>query len=510
MPDPGARAEGRTARDARRLAHRPRLARGCRRAVPGGAQGRREADRRLRGVRRGRPSHADEGLRAPDAPRRDERGVREPHQALLARLPRGLLLQAARRLGAARAAREGHGRALRLPLGPGVARAVRGAGEGRPRGPRPPRPDLRARLDVRRDPERGPRRAAGDQSRAHRARGGDGPPARRHRRRPLPRRRGRVRPRGAALHPVGRHAQEPGALEVRHERVLLQDAGGDGRRLPGARGRHGADARGRRALQRRDRAGEDPAAEVPRARGPRRVRLPRRALREGTRPALREGDTRAHRPSALRAQDDQGDGVRGLLPHRLGLHPLREAERRERRPGARLGGGVDRGVLPRDHGRRPDAVRAPVRALPQPGAQGPAGHGHRLLRRGPRPGHQLRRREVRARPRRPDHHLLDDGRACGDPGRGTRPRHPVRRRRPHREARARRPRPDARGRAQARGRAPPGRRLRSRCQGDRRPRAPARGAHPRGLDPRRRRRHRRPAAHRGRPAPAEGRPTRRS
>ena len=66
-----------------------------------------QADRRLRGLRRRRPPGAGEGLRAPDRPRRDERGLREPDQALVARLPGGLLLQAARRLGAARAAREG-------------------------------------------------------------------------------------------------------------------------------------------------------------------------------------------------------------------------------------------------------------------------------------------------------------------------------------------------------------------------------------------------------------------
>ena len=73
--------------------------------------------------------------------------------------------------------------------------------------------------------------------RADRARRRDGAPARGDRRRPLPRRRRRVRARGAPLHPVRRHAQEPGPLEVRHERVLLQDARGDGRRLPGPRGR---------------------------------------------------------------------------------------------------------------------------------------------------------------------------------------------------------------------------------------------------------------------------------
>ena len=219
------------------VAHRPRLARRGGRALPRGTQGRREAHRRLRGLRRRRPARPDEGVRPPHAPRRVERGLREPDQALVARLPRGLLLQAARRLGAPRATREGHRRALGLPLGPRLACALRGAAEGRRRRPRPARPDLRTRLDVRRAPERRPRRAAGGQPAADRARRGDGPPAGRDRGRPLPRRRRRVRARGASLHPVRRHAQEPGPLALRHERVLLQDARGDGGRLPGPRGR---------------------------------------------------------------------------------------------------------------------------------------------------------------------------------------------------------------------------------------------------------------------------------
>ena len=43
----------------------------------------------------------------------------------------------------------------------------------------------------------------------------------------------RARTRGAALHPVGRLAQEPEPLEVRHRPLLFQDATGDARRLPG-------------------------------------------------------------------------------------------------------------------------------------------------------------------------------------------------------------------------------------------------------------------------------------
>ena len=105
--------------------------------------------------------------------------------------------------------------------------------------------------------------------------------------------RGRAVARGAALHPVRRLAQEPEPLAVRDRPVLLQDAGGDGRRLPRPRGRDAADARGGRALQRRDRARPDPAPALPDARRPRRLRVPRRALREGRREALRDGRRRS-------------------------------------------------------------------------------------------------------------------------------------------------------------------------------------------------------------------------
>ena len=83
----------------------------------------------------------------------------------------------------------------------------------------------------------------------------------------------------------------------------------------------------------------------------------------------------------------------------------------QRRPGPRLGRRLARRVLPRDHRHRPDPLRPALRALPQPGPQGDARHGHRLRGRRPRARHQLRRREVRPRPRRADHHVLDDGRA---------------------------------------------------------------------------------------------------
>ncbi len=505
VPHPAPRCARSGAGDAGGRAHRPRLARRRCPAHQGGGQAGREAGDRLRGLRRRRPALAAEGLRPPDPPGRVQRGLREPDQALVARLPRGLLLQAARRLGAARAPREGPRRALGLPLGPRL-QGARGEPAARRRGrPRPARADDRPRQRLRRAPERAPRRPAADQPAPARARGEDEAAAGRDRRRPLPRCLRRRLARGAPLHPVGRLAEEPEPLALRDERVLLQDPRGDGARLPRPGGGDAPHARGRRALHRRDRAGADPPPDLPDARRPRRVRVPRRALREGARAALRDGHARAPGPPALRAEDDPRDGLRGLLPDRPGLRRLREAERRRRRPGPRLGGRLDRRLLARDHRPRPDPLRAPLRALPQPGPEVDARHRHRLRRRGPRARHQLRGREVRPRPGRADHHLRDDGRPRRRARRRARARDPVRRRRQDREADPGRAGADARRVPQARGRAEDRLRGRPGREGDRRPGEAARGPRAPGLDPRRRRRHRRGAADEPDPAAAEGR-----
>ena len=189
VPDPGARRQGGPARDAGGVAHRPRLAGRRDRPLQGGEQAGREADHRLRGLRRRRPARADEGHRAPDAARRDDGRLREPDQALLARLPRGLLLPAARRLGAPVAVRAGPDRALRLPLGPGLEGDLRGADGRRRDGARPARADLRPRQHLRRAPERRARDPAVGLQLAARARRQARPAARRDGRRPLPRRR---------------------------------------------------------------------------------------------------------------------------------------------------------------------------------------------------------------------------------------------------------------------------------------------------------------------------------
>ncbi len=440
MPDSGPGEAGRRARDAGRHAHRPRVAGGRRRALPGGRKARNQADYRLRGLRRGRPHEARARVRAPHAFGRVERGLREPDQARLGRLPRGLLLQAARRLGAPRPLLDRARRALGLHVGARVEGAPRREHARRPGRARAPARRLRRRLHVRRAAERGARAAGRPLPRADRARRGSRAAARRDRRRPLPPPRGRRRARGAPLHPVGRHALEPEPLALRDRPVLLQDARGDGARLPGPPGGDGAHARGRRALQRDHGARADPAPDVPGSGRARGVRLPRRAVREGPPAPLRARDAGAHRAPQVRAEDDQGDGVRGLLPDRLGLHPVRQARRGRRRSRTRLGGRLARRLLPGNHGYRPDPLRPPVRAVPEPGAQVDARHRHRFLRPRARPRHQLRGRQVRPRPGRADHHLRDDDGPRRRARRRPRARRPVRPGRPDREAHPRRAR----------------------------------------------------------------------
>ena len=248
--------------------------------------------------------------------------------------------------------------------------------------------------------------------------------------------RGRARARGAALHPVGRLAEEPEPLEVRHRPVLLQDAGRDGAATsPAYEEALRAHARDRRALQRRRSSSGGSCC--------RSSRCPTAATRSTTSSS-----------SARRASQKRYGTATPELTERLQfeLKTIREMGFADYflivwdfihfakqngisvGPGPRLGRRLARRLLPRDHRRRPDPLRPPLRALPQPGPQVHAGHGHRLLGRRPRPGHQLRRREVRARPRRADHHLRDDDGPRRGARRRPRARDPVRHRRPDREA----------------------------------------------------------------------------
>ena len=132
------------------------------------------------------------------------------------------------------------------------------------------------------------------------------------------------------------------------------------------------------------------------------------------------------RAPPVRAQDGPRDGLRRLLPDRRRLHRLREARTASRsgRAAASAAGSLAAyclGITDID----PMRYGLHVRALPQPGPQGHARHGHRLRGRGSRARDQLRRREVRPRSRGADHHLLDDGRprrACATPAACSRSR----------------------------------------------------------------------------------------
>ena len=195
------------------------------------------------------------------------------------------------------------------------------------------------------------------------------------------------------------------------------------------------DARDRRAVQRRDRARQAAAAALPdaRRRGAGRDAAP--AARRGAATPLRRPDPgRGPRARRVRARGDRRDGLRVLLPDRLGLRPLREGERDRGRPGPRLGGRLDRRLRAQHHRPRSARQRPALRALPQPGAQVDAGHRHRLLGPRSRAGDPLRPGEVRPRVGRPDHHLRQDGAASGHPRRGAGARLRLRDRRPRREA----------------------------------------------------------------------------
>jgi DNA polymerase-3 subunit alpha len=68
-----------------------------------------------------------------------------------------------------------------------------------------------------------------------------------------------------------------------------------------------------------------------------------------------------------------------VLPHRPGLHQLGEGERHPRGPRPRLGRGLARRVRAAHHRPRPDPLRPPLRALPEPRARVDARLRRRLL-----------------------------------------------------------------------------------------------------------------------------------
>ena len=157
------------------------------RPLQGLRQARDQADRRARGLLGRRPPR-DQGadpLRAqpPDPARRERPGLRQPGQAHLGRLPRGLLArQGQRRHGAAGAPLRGRDRPHRLPAVALLPAPGRRARRRRPRPPRRPDPGLRPRPGLLRGAEERDRRAGqgerGDRPLRPRAEAGrwSGPP----------------------------------------------------------------------------------------------------------------------------------------------------------------------------------------------------------------------------------------------------------------------------------------------------------------------------------------------
>ncbi len=229
-----------------------------------------------------------------------------------------------------------------------------------------------------------------DRPRDGRQPGGDG-------RRPLPAPRGLRPPYGPAVRPDEEHHR--GAQDdLRDERVLPARQRRDARRLRRVARGDGQHPGDRRALLGGDRAGQAADPQLPNPRRHRGARLPARAGHRGPAPALRRAAARrGARADGDGARRDRPDGLQRLLPDRLGLRPLRQAERHRRRPRPWLCGGLDRRLLPGHHRRRPARVRPPVRALPEPRARLDARHRHRFLRPRPRAGDALRDREVRTR-----------------------------------------------------------------------------------------------------------------
>ena len=198
-----------------------------------------------------------------------------------------------------------------------------------------------------------------------------------------------------------------GAEDVlRHQRVLLEELGGDGAGVRAlARGAAHLDG-DRRALSIELELGKMLIPRFPTPNGEEEGAYLRRAGRGGPAPPLRRpGAGRGARAAGHGARGDRADGLRRLLPDRLGLRQVRQGQRHRRGPGPRLGGGLDRLLRAVDHRRRPAGLRPAVRALPERRARVHAGHRHRLLGEGPRPRDPLRGRQVRPGVGGPDHHL---------------------------------------------------------------------------------------------------------
>ena len=331
VPHPRARRARRRARDARRRAHRPRLARGRGRALQGGAAS--------TGVK---PLLGCEVYVADDR-RAQTKGY--AHLTLLAETNEGYAnLIKLSSLGYLEGyyykprvdweLLERHAKGIVALSGCLSGRVCKALEESRPA-------DAAADLDrlaqvfgrdsrLRRAPERGPRRAGADQPAARRARR-----ARPGCRSSRPATSTTCEHEDARAHEAllciqsGDSLKNPNHWRFETDQFYFKSAGRDGARLPRPRGRAA------RARSRSPSAATSSSSSAgsccPRSRRPDGrdafdylVELCEKGLER------RYGARHARAPGAapLRAEDDPRDGLRRLLPDRLGLRRLREAERR--------------------------------------------------------------------------------------------------------------------------------------------------------------------------------------
>jgi DNA polymerase-3 subunit alpha len=184
----------------------------------------------------------------------------------------------------------------------------------------------------------------------------------------------------------------------------------------------------RRALQRDDREGQNflPDFDVPagftvdsyfeQGRARRFRRAAAAAAAAGAAGSLRHTIDEYERRPGVRARDDQADEVPGVLPDRLGLHPLRARAGHPGRPGPRLAAGslvaycmritdvdpIDFDLI-FERFLNPSACRCPTSTSTSAS--------------GARRGDRVRDAQVRPRERRADHHVRHDE---GEGGRARR------------------------------------------------------------------------------------------
>ncbi len=297
------------------------------------------------------------GLQPPHAPRLRRRGLPQPREAGLHRLHRGLLPPPPDRQGRAGEAQRGAHRPLGLPLGRGRRphpRRERGGGAafgGR----------------VQRDLRQGPLLPRGDGPRDRGAAAGEpGARSASTERTGLPlvatNDAHYLRKDDHQAHDVllcigsGKKVHETGAAAVRHAGVLREERGGDGGRVPRPSRsalEHGED-RGDVRLHPQA-GGSLPAFDVPA--GFTIESYFEKVARDGYAERLRALEPlaaagRLRHPIAdyeSRLEKEIGVirrvGLRRVLPHRLGLHPLRPRARNPRGTGTRLGRGQPRRLL---------------------------------------------------------------------------------------------------------------------------------------------------------------------